>query len=104
MFAGFHLSRILYKSWVFRVEECNNMSARITPVSPPPEEKFAHGLIRVIPLKRFGNRARDPRKIARKKLPLFEGSFPDGLSGAYRAWERQKRVLKPSKWRATSDS
>ena len=80
------------------------MSARITPKSPPPEEKFAHGLIRVIPLENFGDGARDPRKIARKKLPLFEGLLPDGLPEAHRAWKRQKRVLKPMKRRATSDS
>ena len=80
------------------------MSARITPESPPPEEKFAHGLIRVIPLEKFGNGARDPRKIAQKKLPLFEGLLADELSEAYRAWKRQKRVLKLRKRRATSDS
>ena len=39
---------------------------------------------RVIPLGSFGDGARDPRKIARKKLPLFEGLLPDGLSEAYR--------------------
>ena len=60
------------------------MSARITPESPPPEKKFSHGMIRVIPLDSFGDGARDPRKIARKKLPLFEGVLPDGLSEAYR--------------------
>ena len=31
------------------------MSARITPESPPPEEKFSHGMIRVIPLENFGD-------------------------------------------------
>ena len=77
------------------------MSARITPESPPPEEKFAHGMIWVIPLESFGEGARDPRKIARKKLPLFEGLIPDGLLEAYRAWKRQKRVLIPRKRRAT---
>ena len=80
------------------------MSAHITPESPPPEEKFSHGLIRMILLESFGDEARDPLKIARKKLPLLEGLLPDGLSEAYRAWKRQKRVLKPRKRRATSDS
>ena len=80
------------------------MSARITPESPPPEEKFGHGLIRVIPLESFGDGARDPRKVARKKLSLFEGLLPDGLLEAYRAWKRQKCVLKPRKRRSTSDS
>ena len=61
-------------------------------------------MIRVIPLESFGDGARDPRKIARDKLPLFEGLLPDGLSAAYRAWKRQKRVLKTRKRRATSDS
>ena len=54
------------------------MSALITPESLPPEEKFSHGMIRVIPLESFGDGARDPRKIARKKLPLSEGLLPDG--------------------------
>ena len=58
------------------------MSARITPDNLPPEEKFSHGMIRVIPLENFGDGARDPRKIARKKLPLFEDLLPDGLSEA----------------------
>ena len=80
------------------------MSARITPESPPPEEKFSHGMIRVIPLESFGVGARDPRNIDRKKLSLFEVLLPDGLSEAYRAWKREKRVLKPRKRRATSDS
>ena len=81
------------------------MSVRTTPESPPPlEEKFPHGMVRVIPLESFGDGARDPRQIARKKLPLFEGLLPDGLSEAYRAWKRQKRILKPGKRRATSDS
>ena len=79
------------------------MSVPITPESPP-EEKFPHGMIWVIPLESFGDGARDPRKIAHKKLPLFEGLLPDGLSEAYRAWKREKRVLKPRKRRATSDS
>ena len=79
------------------------MSVRITPESPPPE-KIPHGMIRVIPLKIFGDGARDPRKIARKNLPLVEGLLPDGLSEAYRDWKRQKRVLRPRKRRATSDS
>ena len=79
------------------------MSVRTTPESPP-EKKFSHGMIRVIPLKSFGDGARDPRQIAREKLPLFEGLLPDGLSEAYRAWKRQKRILKPRKRRATSDS
>ena len=80
------------------------MSARITPKSPPQEEKFAHGMIRVITFESFGDVARDPRKIARKKLPLFDGLLRDGLSEAYGAWKRQKRVLMPKKRRATSDS
>ena len=80
------------------------MSARFTHESPPPEEKFARGMIWLIPLESFGDGARDPRKIARKKLPLFEGLLPDGLSEAYRAWKRQKRVLKPRKRPANSDS
>ena len=75
------------------------MSARFTFESPPPHEKFAHGLIWVIPLENFGDGARDPRKITRKKLPLFEGLLPDGLSEAYGTWKRQKRILKPSKRR-----
>ena len=78
-FAGFHLSRILYKCLVFTLEENDKISARITPESPPPEEKFSDGMIRVIPLESFGDGARDPQKIARKKLPLFEGLLPDGL-------------------------
>ena len=80
------------------------MSVRTTPESPPPEEKFPHAMVRVIPLESLGDRARDPRQIAREKLPLFEGLLPDGLSEAYRAWKRQKRILKPRKRRATSDS
>ena len=67
-------------------------------------KNYARGMIWLIPLKSFGDGARDPRKIARKKLPLFEGLLPDGLSEAYRAWKRQERVLKPLKRRATSDS
>ena len=55
------------------------MSARITPESTHPEEQFSHGMIRVIPLESFGDGARDPRKVARRKLPLFEGLLPDGL-------------------------
>ena len=42
------------------------MYARVTPESRPTEEKFAHGLIRLIPLEGFGDGARDPRKVARK--------------------------------------
>ena len=61
-------------------------------------------MIRVIPLESFGDAAGDPRQIARKKLLLFEGLLPDGLSEAYRAWKRQNRVLKPRKPLATSDS
>ena len=80
------------------------MSVRTTPESPPPEEKFAHGMVRVIPLESFGNGAGDPRQIAQEKLLLFEGLLPDGLSEAYRAWKPQKRILKPRKRRATSDS
>ena len=80
------------------------MSAGITPDRPPPEEKFAHGWIRVIPLESLGDGARDPRKIARKKLPLFEGLLPDGLLETYRALKRQKLALKPKKRRATSHS
>ena len=64
------------------------MSVRTTPESPPPEEKFLHGMVRVIPLESFGDWARDPRQIAREKLPLFEGLLPDELSEAYRAWKR----------------
>ena len=79
------------------------MSARITPESPPPEEKFAHGKIRMIPLVCIGDGARDPRKVARNKLPLFEVLLLDGWSEAYRAWNRQKRISKPRKRRATSD-
>ena len=93
-FSGSNLSRILYKCWVLRLME-NNKSARITPESPPPEEKFPQS---------FGDGDRDPRQIARKKLPLFELTLPDGLLDAYRAWKRQKRVLKTRKRRATSDS
>ena len=63
------------------------MSVRTTPESPPPEDKFPRGMVRVIPLESFGNGARDPRQIAREKLPLFEGLLPDGLSEAYRAWK-----------------
>ena len=62
------------------------MSVRNTAESPPPEEKFHHGMIRVFPLESFGDETRDPRKIALKKLPLFEGLIPDGLAEAYRAW------------------
>ena len=80
------------------------MPVRTTPESHPPDEKFPHGMVRVIPLKSFGEGARHPRKIAREKLPLFEGLLPDGLSEAYRAWKRQKHILKPKKWRVTSDS
>ena len=98
------MSRILYKCLIFTLEESNKMSARITPESPPPEEKFSHGMIRVIHLEGFGDGARDPRKIDRKKRLLFEGLLPDGLSEAYRAWNRQMRVLKPRKRRAISDS
>ena len=61
------------------------MSVRTTPESPLPEEKFPHGMVRVIPLEGFGDGARDPRQIAQKKLHLFEGLLPDGLSEAYRA-------------------
>ena len=80
------------------------MSVRTTPGSPPQEEKFPYGMVRVIPLESFGDGARDPRQIARGKLPLFEGLLPNGLSEAYRAWKRQKRFLKPRKRQATSDS
>ena len=80
------------------------MSVRTTPESLPTEEKFPHGMVRVIPLESSGDGAKDPRQIAREKLPLFEGLLPDGLSHAYRAWKRQKRILKPRKRRATSDS
>ena len=80
------------------------MSVRTTPESPPPEEKIPHGMVWAIPLGSFGDGARTPRQIAREKLPLFEGLLPDGLSEAYRAWRRQKRILKPRKRRATSDS
>ena len=103
-FAAFHVSSILYKCWVFTLEENNGMSGSITPDCLPPEEKFAHGLIRVIPFKNFGDWAMDPRKLAGTKIPLFEGLLPEGLSEAYRAWKRQKRVLKPSKRWATFDS
>ena len=80
------------------------MSVRNNPESPPPEKKFPHGMVRVIPLESFDDGARDPRKIAREKLPLFEGLLPDGLSEAYRAWKRQMRISKPRKRQATSDS
>ena len=80
------------------------MSVRITPESPPPEEKFPHGMVRVIPLESFGDGARDPRQIAREKLPLFEGLLPNGLLEACRTWKRQKLILKPRKRWATSDS
>ena len=80
------------------------MSVRTTPDSPHPKEKFPHGMVRVIPLESFGDGAKDPRQIAREKLPLFEGLLLDGLSDAYRAWKQQKRILKPRKRRATSDS
>ena len=61
-------------------------------------------MVPVIPLENFGDGARDPRQIAREKLPLFEWLLPDGLLEAYRAWKRQKRILNPRKRRATSDS
>ena len=80
------------------------MSVRTTPESPSPEEKFPHGIVPLIPLESFGDGARDPRQIAREKLPLFEGLLPDGLSEACGAWKRQKRILKPRKRRVTSDS
>ena len=80
------------------------MSVRTTPDSPPPKEKFPHGMVRVIALESFGDGARDPWQIAREKLPLFEGLLPDGLSDTYRALKRQKRIWKPRKRRATSDS
>ena len=38
------------------------MSVRTTPESPPPEEKFPHGMVRVIPLESFGDGAREPKK------------------------------------------
>ena len=79
------------------------MSVRKTPNSPPAE-KFHHGMIGVVLFESFGGRARDPRKIARKKLPLFEELILDGLADIYRAWKRQKRSLKLRKWRTTSDS
>ena len=66
------------------------MSVRITPESPPPEEKFPHGMVPVIPLESFGDGARGPRQIAREKLPLFEGLLPNGLLEAYRTCKRQK--------------
>ena len=80
------------------------MSVRTTAENPPPEEKFPHGMVRVIPLENFSDGASDPRQIGQEKLPLFEGLLPDGLSEAYRAWKRQKRTLRPRKRRATSDS
>ena len=80
------------------------MSVRTTPESPPPEEKFPHGMVRLILLESFGDGARVPWQIARERLPLFEGLLLDGLSEAYRAWKQQKRILKPRKGRATSDS
>ena len=80
------------------------MSKRTTSGSSPPEEKFPHGMVRVIPLESFGDGARYPRQIAREKLPLYEGLLLDGLSEAYRAWKRQKRILKPGKRQATSGS
>ena len=58
----------------------------------------------MIPLESLGDGARDGRKIARKNFPPLEGLLPDGLPKAHRAWKRQKRVLKPRKRRATSDS
>ena len=51
-------------------------------------------MIRVNPLECFDDGARDHQNIAQKKPPLFERLLPDGLSEAYRAWKRQKRVLK----------
>ena len=60
------------------------MSVRNTPESPPPEEKFSHGMIRVIHLESFDDGARNHRQTARKKLPLCEVLIPDGLSEAYR--------------------
>ena len=39
-FASFHLSLILYKCWVFTLEENNKMSARTTPESRPPDSDF----------------------------------------------------------------
>ena len=77
---------------------------RNTPESPPPEEKFPHGMIRVIPPESFGDGARDPRKISHKKFPLFEGLIPDRLAEAHRAWKRQKLISKPMKRWAASDS
>ena len=44
------------------------MSVRITPESPPPEEKFSHGMIRVIPLESFGDGARDPRRLPKRSV------------------------------------
>ena len=82
----------------------NKMSVRTTSESPPPEEKFLHGMVQVIPLESFGDGAKDHRQIAREKLPLFEGLLPDELLEAYRAWKQEKRILKPRKRRATSDS
>ena len=99
-FAVFELYRIFYKCWAFRLEGINKMSVRTTPESPPPEEKIPHGMVRAIALTSFGDGARNPRQIARETLPLFERLLPDGLSEAY----RQKRILKPRKRRATSDS
>ena len=63
------------------------MSVCTTPEGPPPEEKFPHGMVWVILLESFGDGARDPRQIAREKLPLFEGLLPDGLLEAYRNWK-----------------
>ena len=63
------------------------MFVRTTPESPPLEEKFPHCMIWVTPLESFVDGARDPRMIARMKLPLFEGLLPEGLSEAYIAWK-----------------
>ena len=88
------------------------MSVRTTPESRPPEEKFPHGMVRVSSRevssrqssRKLRRRSQGSWQIAREKLPLFEGLLPNGLSEAYRAWKRQKRILKPRKRRATSDS
>ena len=51
------------------------MPVRTTPESPPPEEKFPHGMVRVIPLESFGDGARDPRQIDERSFLCLRGCY-----------------------------
>ena len=79
------------------------MSVRITPESPPPEEKFPRGLIRVIPLERFGDGAGDPGRLPERSFLCMRGCYRMDCRRLIELGS-DRSALKPRKRRETTDS